>query len=560
MASPFADPRTGQLYFRRAVPEALRSAFEGKAVVKVSLRTKDPAEAKIGFARENAEFETRLAEARRRFAEGTLVPTPGALVRRWCEAPATGTGLSGPQRLVMTFMELDAAAGSRKSIGVDDPFPPAIMGPPSNTDWDLVCGDKARLERLVADSYGGDVEQTGTNWIRLRWHHDEPLWRPCLTGPAARLRAFDPGAAHFSEDEIVKALLNVVDERRNADEEANRIRLSRHRPRVPNSRRRPNLRLKTLFHEWKAGNEPRPQTAGEYEAAIDDFIDFADDPTVSMIDADMLYDYRDEAAKLPASMPRADRALPFTARVAKHRDATPKCAPPTLKKRVGALQALLTYAFHQRWTPANIGSGIKIVGYTKKRRTRRSFEDHELATLCASPLFVDAPQPGFDHWVSFKGQGTYLPSADGLNVDGRHVRQKGYITDELTDYALDWIGKRDGNRPWMMHLAHKAVHSEFIPADRHKGRYDKETFRYPENMKPGMPGRPMWVENQRNSWHGVDYAYHGNLDIADYYKRYMETLLAVDEGLARILKLLEQRGELDDTLILYLGDNGFMFG
>jgi N-acetylglucosamine-6-sulfatase len=66
--------------------------------------------------------------------------------------------------------------------------------------------------------------------------------------------------------------------------------------------------------------------------------------------------------------------------------------------------------------------------------------------------------------------------------------------------------------------------------------------------------------NQRNSWHGVDYPYRGNLDIAVYYKRYMETLLAVDEGLARILKLLEQRGELDDTLILYLGDNGFMFG
>ncbi|MEH3103624.1 MAG: sulfatase [Sphingomonas phyllosphaerae] len=172
----------------------------------------------------------------------------------------------------------------------------------------------------------------------------------------------------------------------------------------------------------------------------------------------------------------------------------------------------------------------------------------------------DAPQPGFDHWVSFRGQGSYLPSADGLNVDGRRVPQKGYITDELTDYALDWIGKRPAGRPWMMHLAHKAVHSEFIPAERHKGRYDKETFRYPASMPPGAPGRPMWVENQRNSWHGVGFPYHGTLDIGDYYKRYMETLLAVDEGLARIMDLLEQRGELDDTLILYLGDNGFMFG
>jgi N-acetylglucosamine-6-sulfatase len=172
----------------------------------------------------------------------------------------------------------------------------------------------------------------------------------------------------------------------------------------------------------------------------------------------------------------------------------------------------------------------------------------------------DGPQPGFDHWVSFKGQGTYLPSADGLNVDGRKVPQKDYITDELTDYALDWIGKRQPGKPWMMHLAHKAVHSEFIPAARHAGKYDKETFRYPDSMKRGVPGRPMWVENQRNSWHGVDYAYHGKLDIADYYKRYMETLLAVDEGLARIMDLLAARGELDDTLIVYMGDNGFMFG
>ncbi|MDF2495322.1 sulfatase [Sphingomonas sp.] len=173
---------------------------------------------------------------------------------------------------------------------------------------------------------------------------------------------------------------------------------------------------------------------------------------------------------------------------------------------------------------------------------------------------TDAPQPGFDHWVSFKGQGYYLPHPDGLNVNGRHVPQKGYITDELTDYALDWIGQRDRKKPWMMHLAHKAVHSEFIPAERHKGRYDKEVFRYPASMKPGVPGRPMWVENQRNSWHGVDYPYHGTLDIGDYYKRYMETLLAVDEGIARIMDLLDQRGELDDTLILYMGDNGFMFG
>ena len=125
------------------------------------------------------------------------------------------------------------------------------------------------------------------------------------------------------------------------------------------------MRLKQLFREWQDGNKPRPQTALEYEAAVNDFIDFAGDIAVSTIDPDLLYDYRDEASKLPASMPRADRILAFRARVAKYATTKPKCAPPTLKKRIGALQALLTYAFQQRWTATNVGADIMIVGYTK---------------------------------------------------------------------------------------------------------------------------------------------------------------------------------------------------
>lgn len=118
MATPFADPRTGELYFRRAVPDALRAAFDGKAQVKVTLRTKDPAEAKIAFARENAKFEEQLADARRRMADGTLLPTPAAVVRRWCEGPAGDAALTGAQRLIVTSMELDAAAGRECAAGL----------------------------------------------------------------------------------------------------------------------------------------------------------------------------------------------------------------------------------------------------------------------------------------------------------------------------------------------------------------------------------------------------------------------------------------------------------
>jgi N-acetylglucosamine-6-sulfatase len=175
----------------------------------------------------------------------------------------------------------------------------------------------------------------------------------------------------------------------------------------------------------------------------------------------------------------------------------------------------------------------------------------------------DGPQPGFDRWVSFRGQGSYLPVKDGLNVDGKAVPQKGYITDELTDYAMDWLKGRSKDKPFFLYLSHKAVHADFVPADRHKGRYARKPFVAPPTMadtSANYEGKPMWVRNQRNSWHGVDFPYHSDLDIADYYRRYAETLLAVDDGVGRILALLRDRGLLESTIVMFMGDNGFQFG
>lgn len=177
---------------------------------------------------------------------------------------------------------------------------------------------------------------------------------------------------------------------------------------------------------------------------------------------------------------------------------------------------------------------------------------------------IDHPQPGFNHWVSFKGQGHYLPHADGLNVNGKKVPQKGYITDELNDYALDWLKGRRAAKPFVLYLSHKAVHAEFIPAERHRGKYEKEKFIEPKTQEPtNVSGAPVWVRNQRNSWHGVDFPYHweqGELDIGDYYKRYAETLLAVDEGIGKVIELLKEKGVYENTLIAVMGDNGFAFG
>ncbi len=173
----------------------------------------------------------------------------------------------------------------------------------------------------------------------------------------------------------------------------------------------------------------------------------------------------------------------------------------------------------------------------------------------------DEPQRGFDYWVSFLGQGSYLPEKNGLNVNGRKVPQTKYITDELTDYALNFLASRKKDKPFALYLSHKGVHSNFIPAERHKGMFGGHTFNPPPSMNEDAGKEyPMWVQNQRNSWHGVDFPYHSNLDIEEYYKRYAETLYGVDENIGRVLAFLKKNGLSESTLVIYMGDNGFHFG
>ena len=201
----------------------------------------------------------------------------------------------------------------------------------------------------------------------------------------------------------------------------------------------------------------------------------------------------------------------------------------------------------------------------------------------------DEPQRGFDYWLSFKGQGVYFSdpadarvkgryvpqvSRDGFNINGKKVPQTGYITDELTDYAVQWLrgresgqaaeGKRDEeDDPFFLYVSHKAVHADFLPANRHAFRYEDKPFDRPLTWaedESQFSGLPVWVRNQRNSRHGVEFAYYSELDLATYYRRYCESLLAVDESLGRLMEQLQESGELDSTLILYLGDNGFLFG
>ncbi len=194
----------------------------------------------------------------------------------------------------------------------------------------------------------------------------------------------------------------------------------------------------------------------------------------------------------------------------------------------------------------------------------------------------DNPRPGFDHWVSFRGQGVYYNPT--LNINGEKVKyaDSTYTTDLLTELAVEWLGKRDVEKPFFLYLSHKAVHAEFAPAQRHFKQYENEELPLPPSFntslpKPSIPGSeqkgprtgrdhygknrtPDWQRAQRESWHGVDYVYHGQMGFDEFFKRYNETLLGVDESVGSVMAFLEAQGLAENTLVVYMGDNGFSFG
>lgn len=191
----------------------------------------------------------------------------------------------------------------------------------------------------------------------------------------------------------------------------------------------------------------------------------------------------------------------------------------------------------------------------------------------------DNPQPGFDYWISFPDQGIYYNPV--FNINGKTVQfsDSTYTTDLLTDYAIKWLDRTNKSKPFFLYLSHKGVHADFYPARRHKNKYadipvicppsmyltvtdSSKTFGTvtPPETKVNFRDIPQWVRNQRYSWHGVDYMYHGAIVFEDFYRRYLETLQAVDDSIEKVLDWIKENGLEENTMVVYMGDNGFSFG
>ncbi len=171
----------------------------------------------------------------------------------------------------------------------------------------------------------------------------------------------------------------------------------------------------------------------------------------------------------------------------------------------------------------------------------------------------DMPRKGFDHWVSFKGQGKYFDPQ--LNVDGNQVSKQGYTPDILTDFVVDYLKTRkNSDQPYCLFLSHKSIHENFSPAPRHKGKYADQEI--PLEDVTTSKGLPQWTIEQVDSWHGSkrEFPNSGYRDYQRFFQLYSECMLGVDESVGRVTSYLEKNGELENTVIIYFSDNGYMMG
>jgi arylsulfatase A-like enzyme len=189
-----------------------------------------------------------------------------------------------------------------------------------------------------------------------------------------------------------------------------------------------------------------------------------------------------------------------------------------------------------------------------------------------------APRPGYDTWISFRGQGTITDPVFWENGGERQLR--GYVTDLLSERAAEFVARRR-DKPFALFLAHKAVHPDvqqkqdgtidlatmqgYVLPERHKDLYRGATYPPRPNVRPierVVEDKPAWRElfELRGRPECRPFLEGLQSGTQEEIRRRAAMMASVDEGVGQLIGALEKAGILEDTLILFLGDNGFFFG
>lgn len=391
------DPRSGIYYLRRKIPEALRPAFACGDFYKVSLGTADPREAEKKCAIANGEYETKLVTFRAALANGSqhhLTPEEARLlVERDLMARSQSGFASGGASAAFILRELDEMARemSGERLPTAQEMSPADWAASrrsiSGSDDDDEFSDEA-LARLEAEHKARHAS-VGQFWFEYQHRTPSRRWLPLLKQPVAMLKRrlnLTEGDVPGLDEPLARALADALA----SPKVRQQLPLARSaRRRSGPSRARPKMKLSMLAELWKAGREPTPKAVAAVATAVAYFTSYLGDIGIGEITSEDCFEFRDAVAVLPAAMRLEHRRLAFADQVAIYRAKTDieRIKPPSVKKYLGAIQALLGFAFGERFITRNVSARVKVIAYTK-RSDRRPFTREEVAALFAAPLFT----------------------------------------------------------------------------------------------------------------------------------------------------------------------------
>ncbi|MBL8231659.1 MAG: sulfatase-like hydrolase/transferase [Bryobacterales bacterium] len=187
----------------------------------------------------------------------------------------------------------------------------------------------------------------------------------------------------------------------------------------------------------------------------------------------------------------------------------------------------------------------------------------------------DRVQPGYDFWSAQVGQGSYVDPRK--NVNGKWVDLKGYDTEIVTTQAIDFM-RAGRDKPFCAWIGYKACHGPFTPAPGHEGDFADIEFKPPasffiddegkpervrrksQNPESGMARESRRAERKKNKKKTAGDA-PGNLTAwAARERDQFRCLMGVEDSVGRLMAFLEQEKLAENTIILFMGDNGFFHG
>lgn len=148
-----------------------------------------------------------------------------------------------------------------------------------------------------------------------------------------------------------------------------------------------------------------------------------------------------------------------------------------------------------------------------------------------------------------------------LSIDGAPAAVvPGYSTDVYTDLAIDYVRQNHG-KPWFLWLCYNAPHLPNTVHPRHQGQYKEGEVPIPEDVFGPRPEKPAYL-HERTMFQRADDGSprYGKRTLPEMVRGYNELVSSIDDGVGRILRALEEGGQLDNTLIVFTSDQGFAWG